>query len=118
MSRAVRARTPDDARQRTRIDAPVPVPASRDKADERRQESRRKPRPNRSLAMPHGRQSGGHWFPRKWPYMILCMVGAIISSAVTVEALPGLYGGVLLGLAVLGACCAQPIFDHVRERST
>jgi diguanylate cyclase (GGDEF)-like protein/PAS domain S-box-containing protein len=119
MSRAARARPSADERSSARPDASalqavakLPQPA---KADERRQEARRTPRPNRALAMPPAADPGRQWFPRNWPYMILCMIGAIVSSAVAAQSIPGIYSGALLGLAVAGACCAQPIFDRVRQ---
>src|SRR6187401_1571736 len=119
MSRAVRARPSADERSRARPTAPGPqavaeVPRSA-KADERRLEARRSPRPNRALAMAPAEDPGRQWFPRNWPYMILCMIGAIVSSAVAAQSIPGIFGGALLGLAVAGACCAQPIFDRVRN---
>jgi diguanylate cyclase (GGDEF)-like protein/PAS domain S-box-containing protein len=64
--------------------------------------------------MPAAQDPRRQWFPRNWPYMILCMIGAIVSSAVAAQRLPGIYGGGLLAFAVAGACCAQPIFDRVR----
>src|SRR5687768_11131327 len=83
MSRAVRVRTSADARLSARpatlgLEAAT-EPRHKAKTDDRRQEARRKPRSDRSLAM---QDPGRQWFPRNWPYMILCMVGAIGSSAV------------------------------------
>src|SRR6188768_1042596 len=118
MSQAVRASPSADERSRARPDASgaqAAIEAPRlAKADERRQQARRTPRPSRALALPPAEDPGRQWFPRNWPYMILCMIGAIVSSAVAAQSMPGIYGGALLGLAVAGACCAQPIFDRVR----
>ena len=61
---------------------------------------------------------GRQWFPRHWPYMILCMIGAIVSSAVAAQRVPGPYSGGLLAVAVVGACCARPVFRSRAQRRT
>ncbi|HEU4650530.1 MAG TPA: hypothetical protein VFS49_03860, partial [Croceibacterium sp.] len=120
MSDSAQARTSAGARERVRADTALPGPDAHGgaKADERRHDSRRSPRPNRSLVMPHAEDAGRGWFPRTWPYMIVCMAGAVVASALAAQAIPGVYGGSLLALAVAGACGAQPVFDRVRRRST
>jgi hypothetical protein len=113
MSDSGQARSSVDAREPVRADAwgpavgPGPV-----KPGERRHEARREPRANRSLAMPLGSDDGHAWFPRKWPYLIVCMLGAVVSSALAAGAVPGPYSSAMLALALAGVCCAQPIFDR------
>src|SRR6187401_2072094 len=105
MSQAGQARSSADARQRALVDVSKSghgVASLRSVApDDRRQDSRRKPRPNRTLAMPHSPEPGRHWFPRNWPYMITCMIGAIVSSAVATQRIPEPFGAALLGLSVV-----------------
>ena len=84
---------------------------------DRRQESRRRPRPDRSLALPADRDDGRQWFPRSWPYLVLCMVAAIGGSALAMRHVPPSPVWPALALAVAGAAGAPLVFDRVRRRT-
>lgn len=72
---------------------------------ERRQQSRRALRPDGSLTIPMASNASRNWIPRRWPYLVLIMVSAVASSATATLTLPGRVSGLLLALAVVGACC-------------
>jgi diguanylate cyclase (GGDEF)-like protein/PAS domain S-box-containing protein len=118
MSASGQARPSIGERERVRPDGWGPGVDSHpaEGADERRQEARREPRADRSLDLPPAPDDHQDWFPRGWPYLIACMLGALAICSLAARAIPGQYPAVLLLLAVAGACCAQPVFDRVRQR--
>ena len=71
---------------------------------DRRLKARRDSRADRALSVTSAALEDRLWSPPSWPYMIICLVGAIGSSALAVHSLPGVTSCVLLALAVLGAC--------------
>ncbi|HEY6816590.1 MAG TPA: EAL domain-containing protein [Croceibacterium sp.] len=113
---AGQARSSTDARPSARSDAPPAKPAP---AADRRQQARRKQKSTRAQVPQTA--AGAQWFPRNWTYVILCMIGAVVGSAVAANRVPGPLGGTILALAVAGACCARPVFrrvDRMRESAT
>ena len=105
---------PDDVGADVRSDVGAPAPA----ALNRRRRVRRNARPDRALSVASIAIEDRLWIPPGWPYMILCLVAAIGSSALAAHAFPGPVSGTMLALAVLGACATS--FGHrwARHRGT
>ena len=89
------------------VDAPAGVEEA---SDERRQSARRALRADRALAMTGVGFDQLQWLPRRWPYLLMCMIAAIGSSAFAVGRSPGPTSAIFLGLAVLLAAGLRPAY--------
>ncbi len=113
MSGVSTPRATDRAETRARdADLTPPIPAS---ADDRRQQSRRAPRHDRSLVMPGLKNSARNWIPHRWPYVILIMIAAVASSATATRILPDTVAGTMLALAVVLASVVGPAHRLARK---
>ncbi len=119
MAGARKARTSARARTRARVPAPEADqrPVGTGPTEDRRQDSRRRPRPDRSLALPPDRDDSRQWFPRSWPYLVLCIVAAILGSVLAMRQIPPAPVWPTLALSVAGAAGAPLVFARVRRRS-
>ena len=123
MSAAAKARSPAKVHTRAPPDAPE-VATERavagdepGPADDRRQDSRRRLWPDRSLAMTLDGDDSRQWYPRTWPYLILCMVAATAGSALAMQEIPASPVWQALAMSVAGACWAPLVFARVRRRN-
>src|SRR5690349_3675097 len=92
------------------------APARADRADapERRSTVRRAIRADRALVMTPAAIENRQWVPRRWPYLILCLVAAVGSSALAAWRLPGPFSGSILALAIVLAALVQFGSDWAR----
>jgi len=67
--------------------------------------------------MPFDRDDSRQWYPRSWPYLVLCMVAAVIGSMLAMEQVPQGPVWLTLALAVAGTACAPLVFARVRRRN-
>ncbi|BBC72450.1 diguanylate cyclase [Altererythrobacter sp. B11] len=84
---------------------------------ERRQDTRRSPRLDRSLAANPPRPERGNWFPRRWPFLLLCMLAIVGVARLGAGAWPHMPILPLLAASVILSGCARFTFDWVRGRS-
>jgi hypothetical protein len=111
MSRTRQARSTAGAHVRAGPAAPGTPVAARvqseqagpNQADEQRRGPRRQPRPDRALVAPFADNAGRNWVPRRWPYLILTMIAAVVSCMVATRSMPGPVTASLLTVAVAAA---------------
>src|SRR5687767_3580423 len=99
MSRIIQARSIAVVRSRGSDAAPASGTQAAT-ADDQRRAPRRRPRVDRAVALPAGLAAGRDWIPSGWLYVIVSMVGSIVSSVLGTSILPGPIAAVCLSAAV------------------
>ncbi|QZH76758.1 MAG: EAL domain-containing protein [Erythrobacter sp.] len=83
---------------------------------ERRDGQRRAPRADRAVNAPRYMQAHHHWFPRRWTYVILGIVGAITVCVVFSAKLPRPGTWAILVCSVIFAMQISRVHDLVAQR--
>ena len=96
--------------------SPGPGAAKAPPSSEQRRGPRRHPRHDRALVAPFTDTFGRDWIPRRWPYLILTMIAAIVSGSVATLGIPEPVTAILLGLGVAGAAAVGIAHRAVAKR--
>ncbi|KLE33592.1 diguanylate cyclase [Aurantiacibacter gangjinensis] len=86
------------------------------KKDDRRSSERREPVLSRQVAPPHHLLVERELFPRKWPFLLVAMCGAILCSLWAAQSLPAWGPAILLTLSVALVVPVDRVWDAVAVR--
>ncbi|MFB0611206.1 EAL domain-containing protein [Aurantiacibacter poecillastricola] len=93
--------------------APIPKSTRPERRQGERRDAQRSRRTTPSLTALIEREL----FPRRWPYLVLTMIGAIATGIIVSGSLPGEVPLVMLAFALLGAGLNRLVWSFVADRS-